>query len=112
MVHTANLHAAVCRYFKHFANFNAVRHDHLDTPVGEYRAFAPEAFELGSECGFSADSFKLEELAIGTPLFDEIADRGDFSVAQDENLVAGFFHVAQDVTREASRYRWLLGFRE
>src|ERR1700722_2612263 len=100
MVHAANLHASIRRDLEDLSDFYAVRHNHLDAAAAENRAFASDALQCGGECGLGADGFQLEEFAIGAALFDEIADGGYLSFAEDEHLNAGFFHVAQKMRRE------------
>ena len=81
------------------AQIDVVRQHNADASGAEAGAFTAQPAHRLKKAVALRD-FEFQKLEVGLALFFQIADRGDAAIFQDQDLVAAFFDVAQQVGRD------------
>ena len=80
------------------AYLDILLHDQLHPAFARKSIFATEAADRFRERGpVAATQFELDKFPVRLTLFFQVAVRGNLAVFQNQDFVAAFFHVAQQM---------------
>src|ERR1035438_8445286 len=101
VIETADLDVLRGRDFVQAAHLQPLRQHHFEAALRSGSGFAAEAADGVDEISVQfATRFHLQKTPVGAPLFFQVAERGDGAVLQNQDLIAAFLDVAQQVGRD------------